>query len=162
VDVDVGEVIEGDRTVSVRRLIAAEPAALFAVLADPSQHPVIDGSGTVRHVRGNPVRLELGSRFSMDMRLGVPYVIRNVVVEHEPDRLIAWRHFGRHRWRYRLEPTDDGSTLVTETFDWSTSVLPKGIELAGYPTRHPPAMRRTLERLDALVTTGSVPGQAPS
>jgi hypothetical protein len=159
VDVDVGEVIEGDRTVSVRRLIASEPAALFAVLADLSQHPVIDGSGTVRHVRGNPARLELGARFTMDMRVGLPYVIRNVVVEWEPDRLIAWRHFGRHRWRYRLEPVGDGSTLVTETFDWSTSILPKAIELVGYPTRHPPAMRRTLERLDALVTTGSAPDE---
>jgi len=150
------DVTQGDRTVSVQRVIAAEPPAIFDVLTDPSQHAVIDGSGTVRRVRGNPSRLELGSSFSMAMHLGLPYVIRNVVVELEPDRLIAWRHFGRHRWRYRLEPTGDGSTLVTETFDWSTSVFPKGIELIGYPRRHPPAMRRTLERLDQLVTTGSV------
>jgi uncharacterized protein YndB with AHSA1/START domain len=160
VDVDVDEVIEGDRTVSVRRVIATEPADIYRVLTDPSQHAVIDGSGTVRHVRGNPERLELGSRFTMDMHLGLPYVIRNVVVEYEPDRLLAWRHFGRHRWRYRLEPTGDGSTLVTETFDWSTSVLPQGIELVGYPRRHPPAMQRTLARLDALVTTGSVPDRS--
>jgi uncharacterized protein YndB with AHSA1/START domain len=145
----------------VQRTIAADAPTIFDVLTDPAQHPVIDGSGTLRQVRGNPERLELGSRFTMDMRLGVPYVIRNVVVELEPDRLIAWRHFGRHRWRYRLEPLDDRSTLVTETFDWSTSVFPKAIELVGYPTRHPPAMRRTLERLDALVTTGSVPDRAP-
>ena len=156
------EVIEGDRTVSLRRVIAAAPADLFRVLADPSQHPAIDGSGTVRHVQGNPERLELGSRFTMHMRLGLPYVIRNVVVEYEPDRLIAWRHFGRHRWRYRLEPTGDGSTLVTETFDWSTSLFPRGIELVGYPTRHPPAMRRTLERLDTLVTPGAVPDHGRS
>lgn len=150
------DVISGERQVSVQRRIAAEPAAILDALADPARHPLIDGSGTVREVRGNPERLTLGSTFTMGMRIKVPYSIRNTVVEYEPDRLIAWRHWGGHRWRYRLEP-DDGGTVVTETFDWSTSKLPKGIELIGWPERHPAAMRRTLERLDALVTTGSVP-----
>jgi uncharacterized protein YndB with AHSA1/START domain len=150
------EPAQGPRQVSVSRTIAAEPAAIFAVLADPSKHSVIDGSGTVRQVRGNPEQLSLGAKFSMDMRLGVPYVIKNTVVEFEPDRRIAWRHLGRHRWRYTLEPVEDG-TRVTETFDWSTAVFPKGIELAGYPSKHPAAMERTLERLDTYVTTGAVP-----
>ena len=90
----------------------------------------------------------------MGMRMGVPYVIKNEVVEFEPDRLIAWRHVGRHRWRYRLEPVE-GGTRVTETFDWSTARFPKGIEIMGYPSKHPAGMERTLERLDRLVTTGS-------
>jgi uncharacterized protein YndB with AHSA1/START domain len=148
-----GDVTRGDRQVSVSRTIAAEPAVVFDVLVDPTKHPVIDGSGTVRQPRGNPERLELGSRFTMGMRMGLPYVIRNTVVEFEPERLIAWRHWGGHRWRYRLEPVE-GGTRVTETFDWSTAGLPKGIELLGYPDKHPPAMRRTLARLDALVTGG--------
>ena len=40
----------------------------------------------------------------MDMKKGAPYKIKNKVVEFEPDRLIAWRHVGLHRWRYELEP----------------------------------------------------------
>ncbi|WP_334144975.1 SRPBCC family protein [Rhabdothermincola sp.] len=145
------------RQVSVSRVIAAPPEKIFDVLADPSKHPIIDGSGTVKRARGSaPRRLELGSTFGMDMRMGVPYVIKNTVVEFEPNRLIAWRHLGRHRWRFELEPVE-GGTRVTETFDWSTALAPWMIELVGYPKRHPANMLATLERLDAYVTTGEVP-----
>ncbi len=133
------------------RTIAATPAAIFAVLSDPSLHAVIDGSGTVQGAHSNERQLRLGSKFSMGMRMGVPYRISNEVVEFEQDRLIAWRHLGVHRWRYELRPVD-GGTEVTETFDWSTSRAPKGIELAGYPRRHVPNMERTLERLEAFLS----------
>ncbi|HMS14770.1 MAG: SRPBCC family protein [Microthrixaceae bacterium] len=139
------------RQVSVSRTIAATPAAIFAVLSDPSLHAVIDGSGTVQGAHSNERQLRLGSKFSMGMRMGVPYRISNEVVEFEQDRLIAWRHLGGHRWRYELRPVD-GGTEVTETFDWSTSRAPKGIELAGYPRRHIPNMERTLERLEAFLS----------
>jgi len=135
----------------VSRTIAATPAAIFAVLSDPSLHAVIDGSGTVQGAHSNERQLRLGSKFSMGMRMGVPYRISNEVVEFEQDRLIAWRHLGGHRWRYELRPVD-GGTEVTETFDWSTSRAPKGIELAGYPRRHIPNMERTLERLEAFLS----------
>ncbi|MBK6669175.1 MAG: SRPBCC family protein [Actinobacteria bacterium] len=139
------------RQVSVSRTIAATPAAIFAVLSDPSLHAVIDGSGTVQGAHSNERQLRLGSKFSMGMRMGVPYRISNEVVEFEQDRLIAWRHLGGHRWRYELRPVD-GGTEVTETFDWSTSRAPKAIELAGYPRRHVPNMERTLERLEAFLS----------
>lgn len=140
-----------DRIVSVSRTIPAPAEEIFAVLADASKHPLIDGSGTVREARAaEPEPLRLGTRFGMNMKLGVPYIITNTVVEYEQDRLIAWRHWGRHRWRYELEPVD-GGTEVTESFDWSTSRLPLAIELAGYPKRHPAAMDATLARLAALV-----------
>jgi len=152
--------VQGERMVSVSRVIAADPSTIFTVLSDPAQHPLIDGSGTLREARGNPEALTLGSRFSMGMRMGVPYFIKNEVVEFEQDRLIAWRHIGHHRWRYRLEPVEDG-TLVIETFDWSTARIPKAIELAGFPSKHPAGMEKTLERLDALVT-GAAPTSPPS
>jgi hypothetical protein len=144
------------RRTSVSREIAVRPEVIFAVLTDASLHPVIDGSGTVRRARGVDEPLEMGSKFGMSMRLGVPYVINNTVVEYESDRVIAWRHIGHHRWRYELEPTD-GGTMVTETFDWSTSLAPKVIEMIGYPARHEPTMERTLERLDAFVTNRQQP-----
>lgn len=141
------------RQVSVTRTIPAPAATIFGVLADASQHPRIDGSGTVKGTRdADPEPLQLGSRFGMDMKIGLPYRITNEVVEFEQDRLIAWRHFGGHRWRYELEPVE-GGTEVTETFDWSTSRAPWFIEVMGYPKKHPPAMEATLERLEQVVTT---------
>lgn len=141
-----------DRTVSVARVINASPSEIFDVLADPSRHAEFDGSGTVKGSRDDaPERLALGSKFGMNMRIVVPYAMGNTVVEFEEDRLIAWSHFGKHRWRYELEPHDEG-TLVTETFDWSTSVAPWFIEAVGYPTRHEASIEQTLERLNDLVT----------
>jgi uncharacterized protein YndB with AHSA1/START domain len=141
------------RQVSVSRVIDATADEIFDVLADPSKHSLIDGSGTVKASRGHSQRLALGSKFGMSMRMGVPYVIRNTVVEFEEDRLIAWRHFWGHRWRYELVPLDDGRTKVIETFDWSTAFLSPTIEWVGYPERHPPNMARTLERLDHYLTS---------
>lgn len=138
------------------RLIAAPAQVIFDVLADPSQHAVIDGSGSVRKARGAaPTRLALGSRFGMDMRIGVPYRITNTVVEFDEPYCIAWRHFGGHIWRYELEPNDEG-TLVTETFDARTGREAFLYKLLRVEQRHPKAMARTLARLDRLATTGSV------
>ncbi len=136
--------------VSVERVIAAPADVIFDVLCTPARQDDFDGSGTVKTARGGDEKLELGSSFSMNMKMGVPYIMKSKVVEFEKDSLIAWAHFGKHRWRYELEPTDDG-TLVRETFDWSTALWPKGIELIGYPDKHPAAMEATLERLAKLV-----------
>lgn len=111
--------------------VGAPPATVFAIVADPRQHPRIDGSGTVRDAVSGPDRLELGSRFGMSMKMGAPYRISNRVVEHEPDRLIAWRHVGLHRWRYELTPTADGGTEVTETWDLSHYPAPLRALLSG-------------------------------
>jgi uncharacterized protein YndB with AHSA1/START domain len=140
------------RQVSTSRTIAAPAQAIFDVLADPTMHPVIDGSGTVQGVQdGGPERLGLGVRFGMNMRIGTPYRVLNTVVEFEEGRLIAWRHFHGHRWRYELEPVPEG-TKVTETFDWSRALVKLFVQLAGYPRRNLAGMRETLVRLEQLVT----------
>lgn len=153
------------RSTSAERVIAAPAHDIFEVLADPGQHPVIDGSSSVvRPLRGNPERLEMGSRFGMRMHLLVPYVIHSRVVEYEQDQRIAWCHRVGHRWRYELEPLDPldpldpdpdspgaTRTRVTETFDWSTAIFPPAIEILGFPARNLPGMARTLERLDRHV-----------
>lgn len=143
-----------DRVVSRTRVIDATPEAIFAIVASPVGHTQIDGSGSVRKVISGPERLELGSKFRMDMKLGIPYKMTSTVTEFDENRLIAWAHFGKHRWRFELEAVD-GGTLVTHSFDWSTSIARKGIELAGYPKKHPANLERTLEKLDALLTSGS-------
>lgn len=141
------------RQARAERVIDAPPSVIFDVLADPSMHPVIDGSDTVVDAnRSNPDRLEEGSRFGMSMRWKLfPYPIRNVVVEYDEDRRIAWRHFAGHRWRWELEPVENG-TRVTHTFDWSTSRWPWALELVGYPSENLRGMEGTIERLDELVT----------
>jgi hypothetical protein len=142
-----------NRVVAVDRFIPAAPQAIFDVLADPSRHPEIDGSGSVKSARPDaPERLALGTKFGMSMKVGVPYSISNTVVEFEEGRLIAWRHFGRHIWRYRLEPVAGGTT-VTEEFDYRKALSPQVLELLQYPTRHRADMEKTLERLAGVVTT---------
>lgn len=138
-----------ERKVSRTRVIRATPEVIFDVLAHPGQHRLIDGSGTVKDAKDD-TRLTMGSQFGMSMRLGVPYKIENTVVEFTEGRLIAWRHFGGHRWRYELA-TVEGGTSVTETFDWSTAKSPIAIELIGYPKKNAKSIEKTLERLAALV-----------
>ena len=138
------------QTVSAGTTIAAPAHVVFAILADPHQHPRIDGSGSLQGLIDGPDRLERGSEFHVSMKLfGMPYKITNRVVEFEPDRRIAWRHFGGHRWRYELEPLEDGSTRVTETFDYSryNPFWRKGIELLGFPERNRRGIEGTLVRL---------------
>ncbi len=147
---------DGTRKVSVTRKVAAPAAQVFAVVRNPALHAVIDGSGTVKGASDTDAPLlEMGSKFGMSMRMGVPYSIANEVVEYDPDRLIAWRHMGGHRWRYLVEPDGDDACTVTETFDWSTSRLPLLIQVMGMDRKHIPNMEKTLERLDRYVTTGS-------
>jgi uncharacterized protein YndB with AHSA1/START domain len=137
-----------DRQISSSRTVAAPADRIFDLLADPARHPELDGSGSVRASLGQgPGRLSLGARFGMRMRLGVPYTILNTVVEFEEGRLIAWRHFSGHRWRWRLVDLGDGRTEVTETFDWSTASSPRAIELLGFPARNRRGIEATLDRL---------------
>lgn len=48
--------------------VDAAPQTVFDLLADPRQHPVLDGSGTLRGSLVGPDRLGPGSRFGMSMR----------------------------------------------------------------------------------------------
>jgi uncharacterized protein YndB with AHSA1/START domain len=137
-----------DRRISLSRTVDAPAGRIFDLLADPARHPELDGSGSVRASLGKgPCRLSLGARFGMRMRLGVPYTILNTVVEFEEARLIAWRHFAGHRWRWQLADLGDGRTEVTETFDWSTARSPRAIELLGFPARNRRGIEATLDRL---------------
>ena len=98
-----------------------------------------------------PERLGLGAQFGMSMTWhGVPYRIHNTVVEFEEGRLIAWRHFHRHVWRWELLPAvvDEG-TSVTETFDWGplvTCAMAAGVG-SSYPALNAHGMEKTLSQL---------------
>ncbi len=133
--------------------VDAPPSAVFAVLADPRRHHEIDGSGTVRSAVRGPRRLRLGARFVTGMRMGLPYVVPNTVVEFEEERLIAWHHLARVRWRYRLEPLDGGTrTRVTEEWDPTRSPVRRVLARTGTPAWAQKAVRGTLPRLAAAAS----------
>ena len=140
-----------DAQVSETIDVQAPPEVVFAILADPRQHSRIDGSGSVGSVISAPGRITAkGQTFTVRMRLfGVPYLIRNRVVEFEAGRRIAWRHFTANRWRYELTPTADGGTRVTETFDMTRAdpVTTAVVRAAKFPERNREGITGTLERL---------------
>jgi len=160
--------MDGD-VVSVERVVPAGPAAIFALLADASRHPEIDGSGTVQQVRaGAPHQLALGVTFSMSMRMGLPYTSYSRVVEFEQDRRIAWQTsfggtgwfgglvghvVGGRIWRYELEP-DAGGTVVRESWDIGQDHTRALLRLGGLPDKTAADMSRTLARIEEIVTAG--------
>ena len=63
--------------VTVQRLIAAPADVIFDLLADPSRHTELDGSGHVKGTRTDARRLKLGDTFGMSMKRGLfPYTTR--------------------------------------------------------------------------------------
>lgn len=136
-------------TVSGQRTIDVPAHTLFNIVADPTMHPVIDGSGTVLAPRHAPDRLSLGAEFGMQMRLGARYHIQNRVIEFVEDRRIAWRHFNGHVWRYIFQPIG-GATRVTEEWD-ATEVWNRELLLwLGFGRRNRRGIEATLDRLAQL------------
>jgi Polyketide cyclase / dehydrase and lipid transport len=143
-------------SVSVDRVIRAPAAAIFGVVADVSRHPEIDGSGALVGPKGAvPQRLAMGSTFGMSMKLGVPYTMKNTVIEFEPDRRIAWqtvlsgplgRFIGGRIWRYELDEVD-GGTKVTETWDISQDKQAFFLKHDKVAEQTAGSMSKTLERL---------------
>jgi hypothetical protein len=119
-----------DERMEVQRLIKAEPAAIFAVLADPHGHVSIDASGMLMDATGEPAKAA-GDTFVVhmdrealnDYPLGL-YDVTVKFVTFAQDEEIAWTIEGQikpqigHVYGYRLEPADEG-TLVTSYYDWS-------------------------------------------
>jgi uncharacterized protein YndB with AHSA1/START domain len=147
--------------VTVEKVIRAPAEAIFALLADPTRHPDIDGSGAVKRAKADaPQRLALGSKFGMSMRVGIPYSMVNTVIEFEDNRRIAWQarppgfvgRFSAGRiWRYELEPVE-GGTRVTESWDLSQDKQRMFLRLGGLPDKTRTNMQKTLERIEELTS----------
>ncbi len=145
-------------TTTVERVVPGPPSAVFAILADPSRHREIDGSGTVRDAVEGSRRLALGDTFGMDMKAGFGYRMVNTVVELEQDRRIAWqarpvqkglqRFIGGRVWRYELEAVD-GGTRVRETWDISQEQVKPLVWPLQQLTKL--SMNRTMDRIEKLV-----------
>lgn len=153
--------------VVVERVIDAPAEAIFELLATPSRHADIDGSGQLKgDVRG-PERLSLGTAFSMGMQQArLPYRTRNAVVEFEEGTRIAWATEGRIKgrrvvggqiWRFVLAP-HEGSTLVRHEYDWRAASVGPLLGLLGYPKRAAEGMAGTLQALELAVTDPHLEG----
>jgi len=141
--------------IEVQRRIEAEPAAIFSVLRDPRGHVAIDSSGMLMAASGDPVD-GVGDSFVVhmdreslnDYPLG-RYDVTVTITAFVPDREIAWTILGQlrpqigHVYGYRLEPAEDGGTLVTSYYDWS-EIDPAYRDAGIFPVISEGALRATL------------------
>ena len=145
--------------------IEAAPEAVFAVLADPSTHPAIDGTGWVRGAEDHDRLTATGQVFRMAMyhpnHPDRDYETANLVEVFDDPRAIAWKpgtesaetgelSFGGWTWRYDLESIGPSRTTVTLTYDWSA--VPSHIrEYIGFPPFGRDHLERSLRHLAELV-----------
>jgi uncharacterized protein YndB with AHSA1/START domain len=129
-----------DESIRVTTTVNAPAEIVFGVLADPTTHAAIDGTGWVREsLDGKPVT-EVGQIFRMGMHHeNHPegyYEMANRVEVFDPPHAIAWQPgqgpdergnlsgnseliFGGWVWRYDLRPLGDDRTEITLSYDWS-------------------------------------------
>ncbi len=148
--------MSSENVVTVERLVAAPADRIFALLSDAGRHQALDGSGTVQGTRSESEPLSKGSTFGMSMKQGLPYSTKNVVVEFEQDRRIAWQTtglfglVGGRIWRYELVP-EGGSTIVRESWDISRDKQRFALRRSSLPATTKRNMERTLENLARAV-----------
>lgn len=142
------------RIVRASREIAAPAANLFELIADPAEQPRWDGNDNLGSAAPGQRVTAVGDVFVMTLTKGAERA--NHVVELEEGRRIAWKPgeidgptFGQ-LWRWELEPLDNGSTLVTHTYDWTDLHGPEArIQRARSTTAG--TLRASIDRLAALV-----------
>ena len=138
---------------SAARIIINAPAStIFDVLANPSSHKLFDGSQTIQSAVSGPERLFLGAKFSMAMKIKIPYRIKNTVVVFEENKKISWCHLMKWTWSYELTELGNGSTQVTESFDASTipGYSARWLKMTGAMAHNPKWMAKSLVRLKAI------------
>ncbi|MEY8043391.1 SRPBCC family protein [Saccharopolyspora cebuensis] len=150
--------------VSTTRTITAPVETVFAVLADPTTHPAIDGTGWVRQPVDRARLTEVGQIFRMDMyHRGAErgdYQVANEVHVLDPPRAIGWYtghdpegdghlEFGGWFWRYDLAPSGPSEAEVTLTYDWSAA--PQSVrEYLRFPPFGPEHLANSLHHLAEL------------
>jgi hypothetical protein len=151
--------------VTASTTIEAAPEAVFAVLADPSAHADIDGTGWVRASLDGDRITAVGQVFRMAMyhpnHPDKDYKMANRVEVFDEPRAIAWKpgtespetgelSFGGWIWRYDLETTGRSRTTVTLTYDWS-AVPPHVREYLQFPPFGQDHLDNSLRHLSDLV-----------
>jgi hypothetical protein len=130
-------------------VINAPAKKIFDFISMPKNHSLMDGSGMVKNNLSGPEQLFLGAKFGMRMRLGIPYVIKNQVIEYQDNKSIAWQHLLHNVWRYELQVIDANTTLVIESWDGRKARSKWWVSDAGKWV--PTAMAKTLVKLKELM-----------
>jgi hypothetical protein len=156
--------MEGER-MTVSTTIEAAPEAVFAVLADPTAHASIDGTGWVSGSLDGERISAAGQVFRMAMyhenHPNKDYEIANLVEVFDEPVAIGWKpgtespdtgelSFGGWTWRYDLEATGAETTTVTLTYDWS-AVGPEVREYLHFPPFGRDHLDNSLQHLADLV-----------
>jgi uncharacterized protein YndB with AHSA1/START domain len=143
--------------------VNAPVEVVFDVLADPSTHEAIDGTGWVRQPLDGKRLTESGQVFRMAMyhenHPDKDYEMANRVEVFDPPHTIGWQpgqgaddanlEFGGWFWRYDLKPVGQSTTEVTLTYDWSA--VPKQIrQHIGFPPFDPQHLDNSLKHLAEL------------
>jgi len=142
------------KIVTATRTIDARAAALFELIADPSRQPAWDGNDNLAHADVGQRVHGVGDVFHTVLT-GDGAVRDNHVVEFDEGRRIAWcpsdpgAEPAGHLWRWELEPTSDGRTRVTHTYDWTHLNDPRRMNRARSTT--PEKLSVSLENLAAAV-----------
>jgi hypothetical protein len=150
----------------VQRTIPADAAAIFAVVSSPAGHVAIDAPGMLQSYTGEPAQAE-GDTFVIhmdrealgDFDMG-KYDVTVTFTAFEPDRYLTWEVSGEgfpsigHYYGYRLEPAEDGGTLVTSIYDWSN--IGEDWKASGrWPIIPESALKATLGILERTVRTSA-------
>ncbi len=144
--------IQAPRIVSATRVIAADAASVFELIADPAQQPRWDGNDNLSQAAEGQRPHQVGDVFTMTLTNG--QVRENHVVEFEEGRRIAWRpaEVGKeppgHLWRWEIEPVDGDSARVTHTYDWTT--LRDEWRIVVAKNTGPDRLRASLDKLQKL------------
>jgi hypothetical protein len=160
-----------EERISATFTVKAPAEAVFDVLADPSTHPAIDGTGWVHEPVDAERLTETGQIFRVAMyHDGHPnkdYEMANRVVVFDRPRAIAWQpgaeakhipghqgpddgtvEYGGWEWRYDLEPVGADQTAVTLTYDWSQ--VPQDNRDIEFPPFDPEHLDNSLKNLADL------------
>jgi uncharacterized protein YndB with AHSA1/START domain len=153
-----------NETLTATTTVTAPAEAVFAVLADPSTHAAIDGTGWVRESRDSSALTEAGQVFRMAMyhpnHPDGHYEIANKVRVFDPPHAISWEpgteasdgslSSGGWTWRYDLMRASSEETKVTLTYDWSA--VPQVIrDRIGFPPFGQDHLDNSLSHLAKLV-----------
>ena len=152
-----------DDCVSAVTDIAASAEVIFGVLADPTKHAAIDGTGWVCEPLDSEPLTQAGQMFRMAMfhpnHPDGGYRMANRVQVFDPPNAISWEpghypgdgsvRFSGWFWRYDLASAGPERTTVTLTYDWS-AVADSVREHIGFPPFGPDHLTNSLAHLADL------------
>jgi hypothetical protein len=147
--------------------IPASAEEVFGILADPTTHEVIDGTGWVRESLDGEFLTHTGQIFRIAMyHDNLPnknYEMANKVVVFDRPHAIAWQpgqdaagdgklSFGGWIWRYDIRDVGPSEADITLTYDWSAvpAELRQHIQFPPFDAAH---LENSLKHLSDLAVS---------